>query len=338
MKKVYMNRLSVILSMLSVMLILICLFTPLNICFCAQKQDYILKEVFRTKWGSENGQLGLTTQGPIYGFPEDFCVDNEGNIVFVDSANHRISKYDSNGKLVASFGSEYPEKGMYSAAYEGINADGDNNLYALNRAAGQIIKYDNTGKYIDKISDPDWRIGVIMSVTRNGDIYVGRQTFKKYSKKEKQKVLGIFGASGEEYVAEDSNYAYESPGGNVYELEKQNREIRFKRTKKISTGTGIMSAADKTPKDMSFSCDLKKGDRFIGFDNTDNYYVTDYRYKHIRKYDPDGNLIVQLDLPKNPGIASYRFRIVKVDGKGNIYCFLYDDKEAWIVKMGNMNI
>ena len=84
---------------------------------------------------------------------------------------------------------------------------------------------------------------------------------------------------------------------------------------------------------MTSTLNVSKADRFIGFDEEDNYYVTDYHYNYIREYDPDGNLLTQIELPKNPGIEEYEFRIVKVDGKGNIYCFLYDDKEAWIVKM-----
>ena len=74
-------------------------------------------------------------------------------------------------------------------------------------------------------------------------------------------------------------------------------------------------------------------ERFIGFDNGNNYYVTDYRYNHIKKYGQDGDLLIKLKLLKNPGIKGYIFRIVEVDGNGNIYNFLYDEKGAWIVKM-----
>jgi len=294
--------------------------------------DYISKEIMRIHWGSEAGQLGLWHDGMFYDFPRDFTVTEDESIYFADSYNNRINKYDNQGNYTGEIKLEdaMQKKIIY---YKNLDTDGQN-IYVFDWKNVNVIKIDKKGELKTVIKNVDGRSGIHMQVNRSGDVIVeGEKSIKKYSRREKQKLFGIFGASGEEYVAEDSNYAYESPGGNVYELEKQNREIRFKRTKKISTGTGIMSAADKTPKDMSFSCDLKKGDRFIGFDNTDNYYVADYRYKHIRKYDPDGNLIVQLELPKNPGIASYRFRIVKVDGKGNIYCFLYDEKEAWIVKM-----
>ena len=172
-----------------------------------------------------------------------------------------------------------------------------------------------------------------MRVTSDGNIYVkGNKTSVKYVKKTGSKLFGVFGEAKDEYAPENSDFLYESPNGAVYKEMRENKKTSFKKIGNInkSGGANIQSIENQ---DLTSTYMPNKGDRLIGFDSSGNYYVSDYNYVGIKKYDPNGKLLVSLDLPQNPGMKDDNFRLVKVDGQGNIYNFLYDDKAVWIVKM-----
>jgi hypothetical protein len=296
-------------------------------------QSYISKEMLRVNWGGETGKLGLFYGGPepSYDFPKDMTIDSKGNVYIADYVNKRIVKYNNKGEFIANLGEGYGDV-RSDTFFDNLGIDGDGNIYSFDRHNRNIVKFNSNGNVMNVLDIKNAEAGVQMQVNQQGVIYVNDFVAKKkYAKKGK--LFGVLNV-GEEYSAENSDFLYESPSGNTYDFKKVDNKLRFERTKKASKGLfGITTTADTTEKDLSATFHANKGDRFIGFDKDDNYYVSDYHYKFIRKYDPDGNLIVQLELPKNPGIEGYEFRIVKVDDKGNIYNFLYDDKEAWIVKM-----
>jgi len=295
-------------------------------------QNYVSKEILRAHWGSEKGQLGLFYGGPepTYDFPRDMAIDEKGNIYISDYVNKRVVKFNPSGNYEKNIGETYGDI-KSNTFYENIGVDSDDNVYAYDKHNYNIVKFNPSGIFKSVIKVKGTDAGIQMRVNISGDIYIN----DFISKKKLVKKGGLLGLLGDEaYVAEESDFAYESPGGNVYNFKKVDSKAKFKRIKKVSKGPfGIATSVDATEKDLSATFHANKGDRFIGFDNYDNYYIADYHYNYIRKYDPDGNLIIQLELPKNPGIEGYEFRIVKVDGKGNIYNFLYEDKEAWIVKM-----
>jgi hypothetical protein len=293
-------------------------------------ENYLEKIIQKMQWGKEDGQLGLSITGPMYGLPEDFNLDKEGNIYIVDTNNHRIAKFDKSGKFVFNFGSDYQGLGGYKAAFENVEIDGDGNIYAFNDGPGQIVKFDRAGNPIDVLQEPDWGIGIQMRVNQNGDVYVKRgiKTFK-YIKERTGGVFGIFGAK-EKYKKTELEFLFESPSGNLYRIKDKNGKGILEKAGK----GGQVSTLSAEKADMSESVfNPLRGDRFIGFDGKDNFYITDYNYRKIRKYGPDGDLIVTLDLPQNPGIGPYIYPIVKVDYYGNIYCFLFDKNKAWIIKM-----
>lgn len=99
-----------------------------------------------TTWGSAgdgDGQLGATqATGPF-----DIAADQAGNIYVADRDNHRIVKFDSEGKFLAKFGGEASTKGngkFFDPLH--IAIDNDGNLYVLD--SFYLQKLDAEGNFI----------------------------------------------------------------------------------------------------------------------------------------------------------------------------------------------
>jgi sugar lactone lactonase YvrE len=93
-----------------------------------------------------------TTNGPappaekyILGRPTDVAWDPQGNIFVSDGyTNHRVVKYDKNGRFVAQVGSEKPgsEPSQFNTPH-GIAVDAQGNVYVADRANHRMQVFDN---------------------------------------------------------------------------------------------------------------------------------------------------------------------------------------------------
>jgi hypothetical protein len=99
-----------------------------------------------------NGMLATTPAGPtppaekyILGRPTDVAWDPQGNIFVSDGyTNHRVVKYDKNGKFLAQVGSERPgsEPSQFNTPH-GIAVDAQGNVYVADRANHRMQVFDN---------------------------------------------------------------------------------------------------------------------------------------------------------------------------------------------------
>jgi sugar lactone lactonase YvrE len=93
-----------------------------------------------------------TTNGPappaqkyILGRPTDVAWDPQGNIFVSDGyTNHRVVKYDKNGRFLRQVGSERPgsEPSQFNTPH-GIAVDAQGNVYVADRANHRIQVFDN---------------------------------------------------------------------------------------------------------------------------------------------------------------------------------------------------
>jgi uncharacterized protein (TIGR03663 family) len=92
-------------------------------------------------WGSQgkgNGQ---------FQDPRGIAVDAEGNVYVVDSGNHRIQKFDSNGKFLAQWGSQGTGPGQFQEPW-GIAVDAKGNVYVADTWNHRLQKFDAEGKFL----------------------------------------------------------------------------------------------------------------------------------------------------------------------------------------------
>ncbi|HEY2844399.1 MAG TPA: peptidyl-alpha-hydroxyglycine alpha-amidating lyase family protein, partial [Bryobacteraceae bacterium] len=97
---------------------------------------------------------GLVAQSPppgavaekyIFGRPTDVAWDAQGNIFVSDGyINHRVVKYDRNGRFLKQVGSERPgsEPSQFNTPH-GIAVDGAGNVYVADRANHRMQVFDN---------------------------------------------------------------------------------------------------------------------------------------------------------------------------------------------------
>ena len=92
--------------------------------------------LFITKWGSNlngNGQFDS---------PLDVAIDSRnGDIYVVDTDNHRIQKFDSNGTFITKWGSNGAWNGQFRYP-DGIAIDSSGNVYVAEDGNNRIQKFN----------------------------------------------------------------------------------------------------------------------------------------------------------------------------------------------------
>ena len=91
--------------------------------------------------GDENYMFG----GSIY-----FNTDDEGNFYVVDADNHRIQKYDTEGKYLLTIGREGQGPGEFRS-FSLPRFDKDNRLYITDGSNRRISFFDKDGQYLKQI-------------------------------------------------------------------------------------------------------------------------------------------------------------------------------------------
>jgi uncharacterized protein (TIGR03663 family) len=92
-------------------------------------------------WGSQgkgNGQ---------FQDPRGIAVDQAGNVYVADSGNHRIQKFDSNGKLITQWGSEGDGPGQFKEPW-GIAVDAEGDVYVADTWNHRVQKFDAEGNFL----------------------------------------------------------------------------------------------------------------------------------------------------------------------------------------------
>ena len=102
----------------------------------AYSEDY----VFETKWGSSGASSSQ------FNFPTGISVDGSNNVYVLDTNNHRVQKFDTNGTYITQWGSFGTGNSQFKTPF-GIMVDGSN-VYVADTYNSRIQKFDTNGTYI----------------------------------------------------------------------------------------------------------------------------------------------------------------------------------------------
>jgi tripartite motif-containing protein 71 len=131
---------------------------------------------FVTQWGSPgegDGQFSFNREGDVAG---DIIVDTTGNVYIADNANHRVQKFDGDGKFLAKWGSEGADEGQFMSVF-GLGVDAEGNVFVADPYSYAIQKFDGQGKFLLKwggkgTGDSKFNGPVDVAVDKQGYVYV----------------------------------------------------------------------------------------------------------------------------------------------------------------------
>ena len=232
-----------------------------------------------------------------FGRPTGIAVDPQANIYVLDTINHRIQKFDTNGNLIALWG-EYGEgDGQFIFRVPGgygigdIAVDEQGNVYVTDFQK-RVQKFDGNGKFLTAWGSEG-----------SGD--------------------GQF--SGDTSIASDGH-------GNIYVGDVENYRIQ----KFDSSGKFLTKWGSKGDGDGQFSAHSDDGPAGVAADNQGNVYVNDPGNHRMQKFDSNGKFLTKWgslgtrdgQFLKNLGVAvdahgdvyvadNDRNRVSKFDGNGN---------------------
>jgi YYY domain-containing protein len=224
---------------------------------------------FLTMWGSKgdgDGQFNPIADDAVGTGPGGVAVDKSGNVYVADTWNHRIQKFDKDGKFLGAWGN-YINLGDDTAAADpqrdskffgprGVAVGPDGSVYVTDTGNKRVLIFDAGGVFQRKIDSG-------MSPTQKGPEY----PFSKPG--ELNEPIGIS-------VDKD---------GNVYVADTNNHRIQ----KFDNTGKPVAQWPVQDP-------GWKPGpflEPFLGVDGAGNVYATAPSGSTVLKFGPDGKLLGQ---------------------------------------------
>jgi len=136
-------------------LFLVVLFVPFFLSVQAFGQE---PYTFVLKWGGTGTGNGQFANGTYWGGPRGIAVDSKNNIYVVDSGNHRIQKFDSQGNYLLQWGTYGLGDGQFMTP-KGIAVDKNDNVFVSeddwqNLEVARVQKFDSEGQFLMKFGVP----------------------------------------------------------------------------------------------------------------------------------------------------------------------------------------
>lgn len=266
----------------------------------------------------------LATAGKI-------SVDSQGNLYVIQDS--KLLKFDTNKKLVASFGGHKGYGMVFSSAFA---IDNTGRIFVLDQLKPEVEIYDSNGQFLKSWGEEGTKPGRLINpeditIDNEGFLYIIEPGLERIQKFDQDgKFIKTWGGRGDgpgkffnpHGIAADNQ-------GHIYIADTLNNRVQ-----KFDTEGNFLQEWGKKPRfeshfsifswNVSLTINLNEHNNFnvphdIAVDPQGNFYVADTRNYRIQKFDPNGNFITgwnnsngffdQLD---NPGSLD-------VDGQGNVY-------------------
>ncbi len=280
-------------------LILLLLNTLLFFSSHAQPLTYI------SQWGS------FGTEPEQFNNPHGIAIDQSFNVFVVDTENHRVQKFDTDGNFISQWGSNGTGNGQFGYPV-GIAIDLNGDIYIADTNNSRIQKFDADGNFITKWGtsgngNGQFNRAVGISVDSNGDVYVAEDFNNRIQKFDTNgNYISQWGGFG------TGNGRFKGPSDiivdaedNIYVIDLSNKRVQ----KFDINGNYLSQWAD-----ASWNAAVA-----IGLVGTGNIYIIESGNHRVQKYDPDGNFITTWGTEGN-GIGEFNSPAgIIVNSKGIVY-------------------
>lgn len=213
--------------------------------------------------------------------PKGMAVDSKGNLFVADQQNHRIQKFDSQGKYIMSIGGKGSGDGQFNQP-TGLGIDAQDNIFVADTWNHRIQKFDASGKFLMAFGD-DKTFWAPKDIAIDGDGYLyiantGFHSIKKYTRSGK--LVNSFGSRG------NNPTQFTEPVGLALD--------KLGRLYVADTGNKRISVFDKDGHHVkqinAFGLEEYYTEPFLAIDlDSEQIFMTDSRNNNIQIFDLNGN-------------------------------------------------
>ncbi|TAK24715.1 MAG: TIGR03663 family protein [Chloroflexota bacterium] len=164
-------------------------------------QRFDANGAFKTKWGGQKLVPNVRDDGGQFFGPRAIAVDANGSILVTDTGNHRVQRFDADGRYQAAYGGRGAGDGLLAEPV-GVATDRQGNFYVSDTWNRRVQKFDPTGKYLAQWPIVGWEGESVMnkpsiSVDSDGAVYVTDPESHRVIKiSAAGQVLAVFGKNG----------------------------------------------------------------------------------------------------------------------------------------------
>lgn len=148
------------------------------------------------KWGYPGeGMFDNDFNVPLFNQPTDVAFDSRGNIYVSDGyGNARIVKFDSNGRLLTTWGTKGSDPGQFNLPHT-IVIDAQDRIYVGDRENKRVQIFDTEGTFLAEWSHLGYPYG--LTIDTNQILYIADARAERILKLDlKGNILGTFGVPG----------------------------------------------------------------------------------------------------------------------------------------------
>ena len=258
-----------------------------------------------------------------FSFPKGLAIDSEGNVYVVDSQNHRVQKFDSEGEFITEWGSSGEAEGQFSEPW-GIAVDGDDNVYVADTWNHRLQKFTADGEFVTywgvfqdtggELLEPQ---GMFygprdIAIDDEGNLYVTDTGNKRVQKFDSEgNPLGQWGGAGPApgQFVEPVGIAIDQEG-RIYVADTWNQRIQV-----FDEDFGFLS---------QWRLEAWLGESVVNkphlaVDGEGNIYTTDPEGYRVLVYDLEGELLATFGKYGTDGSSFDLPTGIAADGEGNVY-------------------
>ena len=153
-----------------------------------------VKTVFGKRGTAGEGWFDRDYNVPMFNKPNDVAFDDQGNIYVADGGNFRIVKFDSDGNMMTTWGTEGSEQGQFNFPHS-VLIDKNGRVLVSDRENRRIQIFDQDGGFLDAWT----HVGYPYALTNgpDGNIWTTDARAERIVKLDlRGQMLGIFGQPG----------------------------------------------------------------------------------------------------------------------------------------------
>lgn len=189
---------------------------------------------FKAKFGSQAlVQNAADAQGQFFG-PRGIAIAPDGSLLISDAGNHRVQRFDPDGRLLAVYGGRGAGDGLFSEPV-GVATDRAGNIYVADTWNRRIQKLDKDGKFVAQWPMAGWESESVvnkpyLAIDAEGAIYATDPEMHRAIKLSASgQVLAVWGKLGRDNASLNMPTGIAvAPNGEVWIADALNqRAVKF---------------------------------------------------------------------------------------------------------------